>query len=282
MSQTLFTIDANSSADSCVNALESGKVLFFPDKAYYGFDTKLFSASGLDSSHKNLSYQFNKNRLNGFKSNRVDDLAHLQESMRGFALFAHELIKQNLPEYADALEFGRTSYRPAEIAGRVYSKRKDDTRLHVDSFPSSPVYGKRILRVFCNINPDGKPRVWHVGQPFEQVVRHFNPDIPNYSKLLALGLRLVKATKTFRSAYDHYMIHLHDRMKLDQDYQNTVVKERIAFPAQSTWIVFTDQVSHAALTGQHLLEQTFYLPVSAMVKPHTSPLLQWRELRNAV
>ena len=49
----------------------------------------------------------------------------------------------------------RASFRPAEIAGRQTSWRKDDTRLHIDSFPASPVQGRRILRVFSNVNPLG-------------------------------------------------------------------------------------------------------------------------------
>jgi hypothetical protein len=31
-------------------------------------------------------------------------------------------------------------------------------------------------------------------------------------------------------------------------------------------------VSHAALSGQHVLEQTFYIPVSSMLDPTQSPL----------
>lgn len=78
-----------------------------------------------------------------------------------------------------------------------------------------------------------------------------------------------------RSAYDHYQLQLHDRMKLDDHYQQTVSKNTINFQAQSTWIVFTDHVSHAALSGQFLLEQTFYLPVAAMRNPEHSPLRCW-------
>ena len=33
-------------------------------------------------------------------------------------------------------------------------------------------------------------------------------------------------------------------------------------PAGSTWLTFTDQVSHAAMAGQYQFEQTFLLPVS--------------------
>jgi hypothetical protein len=37
-------------------------------------------------------------------------------------------------------------------------------------------------------------------------------------------------------------------------------------------MVFTDGVEHAVLEGQYLLEQTFYLPVSAMRDESKAPL----------
>jgi len=77
-------------------------------------------------------------------------------------------------------------------------------------------------------------------------------------------------------------LHLHDTMKLDDVYQAQVEKVQIDFPAKSTWIVFTDHVSHAALSGQHLLEQTFYLPADKMATPDHSPLHYWKKLRPEV
>ena len=53
----------------------------------------------------------------------------------------------------------RTSYRPQPAVGRDVSWRKDDSRLHVDAFPSRPNRGERILRVFSNVNPDRGPRL---------------------------------------------------------------------------------------------------------------------------
>jgi hypothetical protein len=41
--------------------------------------------------------------------------------------------------------------------------------MHVDNFPSTPTRGKRILRVFTNVNPSGRARVWRMGEPFEQM-----------------------------------------------------------------------------------------------------------------
>ena len=71
----------------------------------------------------------------------------------------------------------RTSYRPFGAAGRAVSWRKDDTRLHVDAFPSRPNRGERILRVFCNVNPNGEDRVWRVGETFEAMARRLLPRV---------------------------------------------------------------------------------------------------------
>ena len=56
-----------------------------------------------------------------------------------------------------------------------------------------------------------------------------------------------------------------------EDYQKNVPKMAFDFPANSTWIVMTDAVSHAALSGQFMLEQTFYLPAEKMLSPERSP-----------
>lgn len=83
---------------------------------------------------------------------------------------------------------------------------------------------------------------------------------------------LIRVTKAPRSEYDHYMLQLHDRMKEDTNYQETVTQLTQPFPAGSTWAVFSDQVSHAAMAGQHQFEQTYLLPVSGMLNPETSCL----------
>ncbi|KTD40996.1 Kdo hydroxylase family protein [Legionella parisiensis] len=262
-----------------VNLLETGKVLFFPEYFFADVDPILLSENVLDGSRKNISYDIRNKKLSAFKKDISSLDSRLRQMMHGYAEFAHQLIQTALPSYVPHLQWGRTSFRPAQINGRVSSKRKDDTRLHVDSFSASPVHGLRILRVFCNINPHNEPRVWNLGEPFTDVLNRFAPQIAPYSKMKAKMLKLVKATKTLRSPYDHYMLHLHDTMKLDDTYQTSVEKVQIDFPAKSTWIVFTDHVSHAALSGQHLLEQTFYLPVNKMTTPEYSPLNQWKKIR---
>ena len=85
-------------------------------------------------------------------------------------------------------------------------------------------------------------------------------------------LQTLRITKSRRSAYDALMLQLHDRMKQDAEFQERSEQETVEFPFGSSWIAFTDQVSHAATAGQYQLEQTFLLPVSAMIDERRSPL----------
>lgn len=277
----LNTLQGNESSSCC--ALEQGKVIFLPNYFYQSalLDHSLLSDDLLDGKHKNISYDYRSEKIGGLNPQCPGEIAlHLKQFMADFALFAKTLVDTLLPIYSDSLQWGRTSYRPAEVKDRASSKRKDDTRVHVDSFSASPVKGLRILRVFCNVNPNNIPRVWELGEPFPQLISRFAAKLPRYNPLLAKLLKCFKVTKTLRTPYDHYQLSLHNTMKEDDAYQQTVSKKRIDFGANSTWLVFTDQVSHAALSGQYLLEQTFYLPVKAMHQPELSPLFHWQKARN--
>jgi hypothetical protein len=182
------------------------------------------------------------------------------------------MLESLLPRYAQTVVRARTSYRPVEASNRRSSWRKDDRRLHVDAFPSNPNQGKCLLRVFSNINPNGEDRVWKLGEPFKAVARRYLPMIgrplPGFARLLlTLGI-----TKSLCSEYEHMMLRMHDAMKADQDYQANAPSSQLRLPAGSTWIVYSDSVSHAALSGQFMLEQTFLLPIEGMRDPSRSPL----------
>jgi hypothetical protein len=265
----VFTPDQQMAA---VQALERGRVLFFPrlDCPLAAHQQKFLSPDVLDGS-KNVSYDPASCKVSGARCSgaEADELADL---LGGFSARANGLLNNLLPMYHARLRRGRTSLRPAEVSGRVTSWRKDDTRLHVDSFPSQPTKGKRLLRVFSNVNPRGKPRRWRIGEPFAAVARQFWPRLRAPLPGAGLLLRLFRVTKSTRTGYDHFMLRLHDAMKEDQDYQRRADQVVHDFPAGSTWVCYTDQVSHAALAGQHQFEQTFRLPVTGMRDAGTSPL----------
>jgi hypothetical protein len=257
--------------DRAAHALEHGHVLAFPRLAYpvVGGERKYLSPSVLHKA-KNVSYDPVTRAVSGTNCTGAD-AAELTGLMAGFAARAEGLVRHLLP-YRDGLRRGRTSLRPVEVSGRVTSWRKDDTRLHVDSFPSAPTGGKRLLRVFSNVNPDGRPRRWRLGEPFAVVAQRFWPHLRCPQLGSATLLRLLGVTKSRRTQYDHFMLQLHDQMKADAAYQARADHPTHDFPAGSTWVCYTDQVSHAALTGQHQFEQTFRLPVRRLRDETTAPL----------
>ena len=189
-----------------------------------------------------------------------------------FRAQAQALVRGLLPHYAPHLRLAPTSFRPTEVETRAQSWRADDRRLHVDAFPSRPNYGERILRVFANINPHGAPRVWRVGEPFEDVARRFLPKARPYSRLQAKLLNSLHVTKSLRSEYDHLMIQLHDGMKSDLRYQEEAPQVTMPFAAGSAWVCFSDQTPHAVMAGQFMLEQTLHLPAERQYNASSSPL----------
>ena len=254
-------------------AAEAGRVLLFPQLTFAltEDERRFLTPACADGKSKNISLDPASGRIQG-ATLAGPDLAALAAMMQRFAREAQSLVVRLFGSYSGHIEPGRTSFRPVEVEGRTSSYRKDDTRLHVDAFASRPNHGRRILRLFSNINPQGRARVWHVGEPFEDFAARFCPRVGIPLPGAAWLLERLGITRGRRSLYDHVMLGLHDRSKGDLRYQRDADKARIEFPAGSTWIVFTDRVLHAALNGQYVLEQTFYLPVAAMQEPHHAPL----------
>jgi hypothetical protein len=255
-----------------LTALEHGKVLLLPDLPFpiAADEADLLRPDVAGAERKNVSFDPGTGRL-GNIALAPGEAGRLTALLRRFATDSARLLADLLPGYAATLEQARTSFRPNEIAGRSYSPRHDDRRLHIDAFPSRPLRGKRILRLFSNVAPDGTVRAWRVGEPFERYAQRFLPHgrpLPGSAWLLErLGI-----TKGRRSAYDHIMLGLHDRGKLDAAYQATAPRADVSFAPGTTWLCFTDQVLHAALAGHCALEQTFHVPVSAMADPPLAPL----------
>ena len=263
---------ASETCGLATSALERGDVLFFPELPFTidADDRSIFSPAILSSS-KNTSFDPASRRVGG-TTLAGGDLDRLRALMIRFSDASAALVDAILPPYRGRIERARASFRSAEIAGRATSWRKDDTRLHVDSFPASPVQRRRILRVFTNVNPAGRPRSWRVGGDFEALARHFAGRLRTPWPGVSTLLHALRLTKTRRSAYDALMLQLQDCMKADAAYQKSSPQMACDFPPGTTWIAFTDQVSHAAMAGQYQLEQTFLLPVEAMIDDRRSPL----------
>jgi len=256
-----------------LDLVETGQVLLFPNLPFAVQEAEriLLSPKTSDGKSKNVAYDGGSGDVFG-TTLQGNERQVLRSFMRRFTEGARSLIEHLFPRYVPYLAPRLASFRPVAVEGRNTSSKKDDTRLHVDAFASRPNQGRRILRVFSNANPHNQPRTWLVGEAFEPYAKRFLPSVRPQWPLEAPILKALHVTKSTRTPYDHAMLGLHDHGKLDDEYQATAPRERVDFPAGSTWVCFTDQVLHAALGGQFLLEQTFFLPVAGMGDAQRSPL----------
>ena len=253
-------------------ALEAGKVLYFPRLGFavQPEEQALLREDTLAPKSRNVSLGAD-GVLKGAAGSAQDQQA-LAAMVGRFRQQALQLVDDLLPEYKGQLRVAPTSFRPKQVETRAQSVRADDQRMHVDAFPSRPSYGERLLRVFTNLNPHGVPRVWRVGEDFETIARRFLPQAKPYRLWQAKLLNAVHATKSLRSEYDHLMLQLHDLMKFDEAYQKNGTQVTVPFPPGSVWVCFSDQATHAVMSGQFMMEQTLYLPPGKEVDPQASPL----------
>jgi len=261
--------------------LEDGKVLCFPQLPFALADAerRFLDERWADGKAKNISLRWPAAELRGTAGDAAD-LAALKALIARFAEHSEAFALRLFPHYRGKLRRGNTSFRPADVAGRTTSWRKDDTRLHVDAFPSNPMRGTRLLRVFSNVNPDGKAREWRVGEPFAAHARRYLASLTRPLPGSAWLMHRLGVTKRRRTEYDHAMLQLHDHAKSDLEFQRNSPQQRVDFAPGTTWVVYSDQVLHAAMGGQHMMEQTFYLDVEDLQRPETSPLRQLERLLN--
>lgn len=254
-------------------ALEAGGVLYCPELAFAlaPAETRFLSERYSDDRRKSIYIRADRPGLFGTDATG-QDRADLEAMLGRYRDHALALLGALFPGFQAHMRPTGTSFRPRPTGQheKSLSWRKDDTRLHVDAFPSNPTRGLRILRVFSNVG--SAPRVWRVGEPFEAMARHFLPKVPPAWPLSAALLALLKITKRPRSPYDHVMLHLHDLAKADLDYQRACAQVTFPFAPGSTWICFSDQVMHAAMSGQFMMEQTIQLPRAALAHPERDPV----------
>ena len=259
------------------STIERGGVVSCPRLPFAVDDGEraFFDASLADEKRKSIYLRAGRDGIAGTTATGGTRAA-VASMIERYATSAHALVDGLFPGYEARRHATGTSFRPRSIgdraSGKALSWRKDDTRLHVDAFPSNPTHGDRILRVFTNVHPGAEPRGWRVGEPFEAMARRFLPRTRSLPPGGAWLLHRLGITKRERSPYDHLMLQLHDRAKADLDYQRSSPQRAVDFAPGTTWICFSDQVMHAAMSGQFLFEQTYRLPLSFIGDVDASPL----------
>jgi hypothetical protein len=292
---SLITIEPGSASGADAEAgrwycqqLEEGRLLFFPHTPFELPEAErefLLSQRQVGADyHKNIAYRPNQDRITGFVKHSEEDVERLRSIMRAYSRRVTEFLATLLPPYARSWRLDYASFRPQEEQGRNLRLRARNDLLHVDAFPTRPTHGDRILRVFTNINPT-QPRLWITADTADVLIERF-ADSPGLPLPLPPGKSLWQRARrslvqlaqaaglpvVVRSPYDEFMLRLHHYLKENRGFQTTCPKQTWEFPPRSTWIVFTDMVSHAALSGQYALEQTFIISREALVVPEKAPI----------
>ena len=269
--------------------LEAGNIIFFPETPIKISPEDLAFLLGHQQVgggyHKNIAYRPSEDRITGFDAQDSSTEQRLRAIMRRYSRDVVEFLGAFLQPYQRRWKVDYASYRPEEEERRDLALRKRNDLLHTDAFPTRPTDGDRILRFFNNINP-AKTRNWITTETFDVLVEKMRMGKLNGGSAVPLpsSLRMSPLKQTLaglgagtlapslkRSPYDEFMMRFHNYLKENAAFQQNCPKQHWEFPPGSSWMVYTDMVSHAVLSGQFALEQTLIVSHEAMVTPEKSP-----------
>ena len=276
-------LDVGYRDEVCKN-LEQGDILllsptpFIPTEEDCTFLREQRQTSGV--SHKNIAYKPHLDKITGVNAENTKDSARLHTILSKYSFGAVQTLSELFPRYASAWKVDYASFRPVEEQGRDLPLHHRNDLMHLDAFPTRPTHGGRILRAFTNIHPS-RDRIWGIADPFEVIANKYAVDaglhdVTGFVSVLKRSVertgRLIGLKLPDRSPYDEFMLRFHHYLKANMEFQRDGEKQQAVFPPGSTWISFTDQVAHKALSGQYALEQTCIIPYQAQLLPDNAPV----------
>jgi hypothetical protein len=257
-------------------ALERGRIVHFPRCPLLlpSPEDQEFLRGGLaiHLRRKNVSFYPGADKLTGIQAPQPV-IDRTRRILRDHSGRVREFLQTRMPEFTRAWTPGTSSFRPIEEQGRGLSSHASNELIHVDAGAYGATHGDRILRFFVNLNPSTE-RVWISKGNFEELLRRHGEDAGVRRGPLApplperaLGGLLRVARRAFpmarvidTSPYDRRMRRFHNWMKDTPAFQQPP-HQRFSFGPFSAWMVLTDGVSHACISGQHALVDTFLIPL---------------------
>ena len=278
---------------SYLTRLERGEILAFPSAPFtlpQGDDLSMLFESQLAALSKNISYNPATRQASGFV---VQGRAQSEALVRLFDAFSHNVtqwLASLLPEYSTAWTLDRATFRSEEEATRRLRQTARNDLLHIDAFPNRPSQGRRILRVYVNVNPT-EPRVWLTSDPFAKLLERYGAEAGLPSQQAGGWLEqfgegvfgIFRPGPLRRSPYDHFMLRFHNFLKLHEEFQERGSKHLWSFAPGSVWLAMTDACSHAVLRGRYALEHSYFVPPHVLALPDEAPaaLVEPRRADNA-
>lgn len=278
------------------DALEEGTIVFFPRSPVPlpSVDDLEFFRVELPNllKLKNISYHPEAGHVSGLDAADAATAERVQRVLTRVSDDIGHFLQSKMPGLTRGWTVGTCSFRPIQEKGRNLKPHASNELIHIDAGAYGATNGDRILRFFINVNP-AEDRVWATKGTFPDVYRrHGNaagirvarPSAGYLQKrpldhlrtgflkgVAALGLP--KARVLDSSPYDRVMRRFHNYMKDTPAFQqDTQGHENFRFPPFSAWMVFTDMVSHASVSGQHAFVHTSIVRLSSCRKPELAPI----------
>jgi 3-deoxy-D-manno-octulosonic acid hydroxylase-like protein len=236
---------------------------------------------------KNVSYHPESDHVHGVPSRgELHDVAY--RFLKAHSLAVEAFLKRSISHLTQNWTVGTSSFRPIQEKGRDLKPHASNELIHVDAGAYGATNGDRILRFFVNVSTN-EDRVWATKGTFSQLhAKHalaagiggpHNLDRGPLGNLRTKVLRglvaagVKEAMVADSSPYDRLMRRFHNYMKDTPAFQaRDVDYHELRFAPGSAWMVFTDSASHASISGQHALVNTFIVRLAQCRVAPVAPL----------
>lgn len=282
-------------ADELSDSLERGSIVFFPNSP-----VPLPAPAELEFFReelpkrlklKNISYHPEDGRTRGLDSDDAELAERVTAVLKNTSDEIAAFLERIAPRLTKNWTVGTCSFRPLQERGRDLSAHASNELIHVDAGAYGATHGDRILRFFINVNP-AEDRVWATKGSFPELLAqhgerarlNFRGAGPGYlskgpldhlrSGLINAAARGIPVLKVLDSSpYDRAMRKFHNYMKDTPAFQQQQQgHQEFSFPPFSAWMVYTDMVSHACLSGQHAFVHTSLVRLENCHLPEMAPI----------
>jgi len=281
------------SPDALGDELERGEIVYFPTcpVPLPDPDDLVFLRDQLPEllKRKNVSYHPETDRV-GLKG--APELAErARRILKKHGEHVEAFLRRTMPSLTKDCTIGTSSFRPIQEKGRDLSPHASNELVHIDAGAYGATDGDRIVRFFVNVNPT-EDRVWATKGLFPELYQRFGSEAgisaqqrgsvsldkraldhvrTGFLHMLARA-GLPQAVVIDSSPYDRTMRKFHNYMKDTPAFQQDMSSHReIRFPPFSAWMVFTDMVSHASVSGQYAFVNTFLMRLACCRHPNSAP-----------
>lgn len=286
---------ASAGANDLSDALERGRIVHFPrspvpvppeeDLAFFRQQLpKLLKM-------KNISYHPEAGHVRGLDQVEPAVVERVSKVLIGVSDAIAAFLQSAAPGLTRDWTVGTCSFRPIEEKGRDLKPHASNELVHVDAGAYGATNGDRILRFFINVNPQ-EDRVWASKGRFPELYQRFGeaahikpPKVTAHylekgpldhlrsgllNGIAAVGVPTAKVLDS--SPYDRLMRKFHNYMKDTPSFQTDPEgHQEFRFPPYSAWMVFTDMVSHASLSGQFAFVHTSIVRLANCRLPELAP-----------